>query len=331
VPKQVRGGWGLRAIAQELKRRKVWRVAAVYVVVAIGVIAAASDILPRLLLPDWTVTLVVVLAILGLPLALVLAWGYDLTREGIVRTEAMADAQPSVSAETSGRSIAVPSLKTPPRLSLAVLPFQNMSSDPENEYFSDGITEELLNTLAKVPGLHVAARTSSFAFKGRATPIAEIAAALQVAHVVEGSVRKVGNRVRITAQLISAADGYHLWSESYERDLGDIFALQREVAGAVGGVLEAGLTHGWDKALTAQRSVVGEAYDHYLRGRFCYHRATREDLERALTHFEQALLLDPTLALAYSGICKTYALLGDAYISPKEGPGARPQPCGSLV
>jgi serine/threonine-protein kinase len=164
----------------------------------------------------------------------------------------------------------------------------------------------------------VAARTSSFAFKGKAVPIAEIAGALHVAHVVEGSVRKAGNRVRITVQLISAGDGYHLWSESYERDLGDIFALQREIAGAVGGALEVGLTRGWDRALTPERSVVSEAYDHYLRGRFCYHRATKADLERALGHFEEALRLDATLALAHSGICKTYALLGDAYVPPKE-------------
>jgi TolB-like protein/Flp pilus assembly protein TadD len=199
-----------------------------------------------------------------------------------------------------------------------VLPFQNMSADPENEYFSDGITEELLNTLAKVPGLHVAARTSSFAFKGKAVPIAEIAAALRVAHVVEGSVRKAGNRVRITVQLINAGDGYHLWSESYERDLGDIFALQREIAGAVGGVLEAGLTRGWDRALAPERSVVSEAYDHYLRGRFCLNRVTREDLERALEHFEDAIRLDPALAPAHSGVSKAYQMLADAYMPPLE-------------
>ncbi len=208
--------------------------------------------------------------------------------------------------------------KPPPRLTLAVLPFQNMSPDPENEYFSDGITEELLNTLAKVPGLHVAARTSSFAFKGKAVPIAEIAGALRVAHVVEGSVRKAGNRVRITVQLISAEDGYHLWSESYERDLEDIFGLQREIAGAVGSALEVGLTRGWDRALTAVGGVVAEAYDHYLRGRFCFNRGTREDLERALAHFEEALRLDRTLAVAPSGACVTYLMLADAYMSPLE-------------
>ncbi len=321
----------VRSFLKELKRRHVWHVAAVYVVVALAVIAAASDIPPRLLLPDWTVTLVIVLAILGLPLALVLAWAYDITREGIVRTEVMADSEAGVSAETSARPAAassvspapaapsaVPGPKPPARLTLAVLPFQNMSADPENEYFCDGITEELLNTLAKVPGLHVAARTSSFAFKGKAVPIAEIAGALRVAHVVEGSVRKAGSRVRITVQLISAEDGYHVWSETYERDLGDIFALQREIAGAVGAALEAGLTRGWDQALTPKRSVVSEAYDHYLRGRFFFNRGTREDLERALAHFEEALRLDGTLAVAASGACVTYLVLADAYMSPLE-------------
>jgi len=206
----------------------------------------------------------------------------------------------------------------PPHLSVAVLPFQNISADPENEYFSDGITEELLNTLAKVPGFHVAARTSSFSFKGKTVPVAEIGEALRVAHVVEGSVRKAGNRVRVTAQLISAENGYHLWSESYERDLGDIFALQREIAEAIGGALEAGLTRGWDAGLSAEKSVVTEAYDLYLRGRFFLHRMTREDLERSLQHFHEALELDPTLALAHSGICKAYGWLADAYMPPRE-------------
>ena len=315
MPDERASAGPVRSFLKELTRRHVWRVAAVYVVVGLGVIAAASDVFPRLLLPDWTVTLVVALAILGLPLALVLAWGYDLTREGIVRTEDL-PVPPSALVTAPRPSVVLPS--KPPRLTLAVLPFQNMSPDPENEYFSDGITEELLNTLAKVPGLHVAARTSSFAFKGKAVPVAEIAGALRVAHVVEGSVRKAGNRVRITVQLISAEDGYHLWSESYERDLGDIFALQREIAGAVGGALEAGLTRGWDRALTAERSVVAEAYDHYLRGRFCFNRGTKEDLERALSHFMEALSIDPTLALAHSGICKTYLMLADAYVSPLE-------------
>jgi adenylate cyclase len=224
-------------------------------------------------------TLVIVLTVLGFPIAVVLAWAFEITPAGIERTQAEGEAE-------------VGERPSPPRLSVAVLPFENLSADPENEYFSDGTSEELLNTLARVPSLRVAARTSSFAFKGKSAAIGEIGGALNVAHVVEGSVRRVGDRVRITAQLIGVADGYHLWSESYDRELGDILMVQQEIAGSIGEALEAGLTRGWDKVLPARRRVDADAFDHYLRGRFCAHRLTREGIDRALEHFQEALSID---------------------------------------
>jgi len=298
-------GTGLRAFLAELRRRKVYRVAVVYAAVAFVIWQAAEIAVPGLNLPNWVLTLVIVLTVLGFPIAVVLAWAFDITPAGIERTQ------------VDGTAVAV-ERPPPPRLSVAVLPFENLSADPENEYFSDGISEELLNTLARVPGLRVAARTSSFAFKGKATSIGDIGGTLNVAHVVEGSVRRVGDRVRITAQLIDVADGYHLWSESFDRELGDILMVQREIAESIGETLEAGLTRGWEDVLHTGRRVDPRAFDHYLRARFCSQRLTRESLERAVRHYQEVLSIDPRFAPAYAGMATAHLWLGDAYLSPVE-------------
>ncbi len=297
-----------RRLLTELKRRRVYRVAVVYAAVAFVIWQAADFVLPAARLPDWTPTLVLVLTILGFPVAVVLAWAFDITPAGIERTVPGEVTPPPAEADRP----------SPPRLSVAVLPFENLSADPENEYFSDGISEELLNTLARVPGLRVAARTSAFAFKGKGASIGQIGGALNVAHVVEGSVRRVGDRVRITAQLIDTADGYHRWSEGFDRELGDILMVQREIAESVGETLEAGLTRGWEKVLPARRRVDPRAFDHYLRGRFCLQRMTREDLDRALEHFQQALSIDPGFAPPHGQIAWVYLLLADGYMAPLE-------------
>jgi adenylate cyclase len=294
-----------RRFLTELKRRRVYRVAVVYAAVAFVVWQAAEIAVPGLNLPNWVLTLVIVLTLLGFPIAVVLAWAFDITPAGIERTQG----------EGAAEAVERPS---PPRLSVAVLPFENLSADPENEYFSDGISEELLNTLARVPGLRVAARTSSFAFKGKGTSICEIGGALNVANVVEGSVRRVGDRVRITAQLIGVADGYHLWSEGFDRELGDILMVQREIAESIGETLEAGLTRGWEKVLPARRRVDAAAFDHYLRGRFCLQRMTREDIDRALEHFQEAVSIDPDFAPSHAGVAWAYLFLADAYMPPLE-------------
>jgi len=328
----------------ELKRRNVVRVGAAYLVVAWLLIEVSDTIFPRLGLPDWTVTLVIALAILAFPLALFLSWAFELTPEGVKRTEdveptasvtpqtgrrldrfivvvllfviggllveriwfagsqdeapteaevaAMTEgpARPSTSAETAGDSV-IESAR-----GIAVLPFLNMSPDPENEYFADGISEELLNILARIEGLNVASRTSAFSFKGKNVPVAEIAQLLDVRHVLEGSVRKQGNRVRITAQLIDAESDTHLWSDTYERDLVDIFRLQEEIAQAITAALEDVL--GVQRVSVAAPTQDLEAYQHFLRGRNLFYQ--RQNMDQAIDDLQFAVDTDPGFAEAWA-------------------------------
>ena len=203
--------------------------------------------------------------------------------------------------------------------SIAVLPFMNLSSDPENEYFSDGITEEILNALVKVSDLKVASRTSSFAFKGHQGDIQDIAEKLKVATVLEGSVRKAGKRVRITSQLISAADSYHLWSETYDRELEDIFAIQDDIAQSIVGALKATLTGDEGEKLVVPATDNLEAYTLYLKGRFEYNKDTEAGLRQSLEFYEQALQHSPTYARAWAGIADSWMHLADDYVPPEQG------------
>ncbi|HEX6847383.1 MAG TPA: guanylate cyclase, partial [Chitinophagaceae bacterium] len=194
---------------------------------------------------------------------------------------------------------------------LAVLPFVNMSADPENEYFSDGITEELLNALTKVDGLQVTSRTSAFAFKGKNDDVREIGIKLNVDKILEGSVRKAGNRVRITTQLINAADGYHIWSENYDRDLTDIFVIQDEISSIIANKLRENLSlskQGEHLVKTPTKNV--EAYTLYLKGMHFHNKLTPADYYKAIDFFEQAILLEPNYAQAYAMVASTYSLLG---------------------
>ncbi|MGA2863077.1 MAG: adenylate/guanylate cyclase domain-containing protein [Verrucomicrobiota bacterium] len=195
--------------------------------------------------------------------------------------------------------------------SVAVLPFVNMSGDPDNEYFSDGVTEEILNALARTPGLRVAARTSAFSFKGKNEPVQKIGEALKVGAVLEGSVRRAGQRLRIAAQLISVADGYHLWSDTYDRKAEDVFAVQSEVAQRVQEVLKLKLLAESGPAALRGGTDNLEAYDLFLRGRYFWNKRTEADLERAIGYFQQAAEKDPKLALAYAGLGSCYAVLPD--------------------
>ncbi len=192
--------------------------------------------------------------------------------------------------------------------SIAVLPFANLSPDPENEYFSDGITEEIINALGHLPGLHVAARTSSFAFKGKSTGIGEVGARLRVATVLEGSVRRAGSRVRITAQLVNVADGYHLWSERYDRELDDIFAIQDAIARTIAHRLELALAGPAGDLLVTPPTESLAAYQLYLKGRYFWNQRGA-GLAKALDCFQQALLLDERFALAHAGVADAYTQL----------------------
>lgn len=205
-----------------------------------------------------------------------------------------------------------------PSNKLAVLPFVNMSPDPENEYFSDGITEELLNALTKVEGLQVTSRTSSFAFKGKNDDIRDIAISLNVDKVLEGSVRKAGNRVRITAQLINAADGYHIWSENYDRDLTDIFVVQDEISGIIANKLKENLTPSLNAAPLVKSPTKNiNAYTSYLKGLHYRNKLTPADARTAIRYFEEAITDEPNYALPYAMIAEAYSYLGSAgQVSP---------------
>jgi TolB-like protein len=196
--------------------------------------------------------------------------------------------------------------------SIAVLPFVNISADPEHEYFSDGISEELLNLLAQIPELRLISRSSSFSFKGKEIAIPAVAKQLNVAHVLEGSVRQVGNRVRITAQLIEARSDSHLWSETYDRERDDIFAVQEEIAMAIGNALKLKLSllEGETVQLTVIEAANTAAYDAYLQGRELIHRRDQESLEEAVRHLERSLRLDNDYAPAHAQLAIAIMLLG---------------------
>jgi adenylate cyclase len=290
---------GITRFYGELKRRKVIRVAIAYVVVAWIVVEVASVMFPNMLLPDWSVRLVVGLAILGFPVALVLAWAVELTPDGLKREVSSASAGPTGQARPAveGASKNVDSV--------AVLPFVNLSNDPDNEYFSDGISEELLNLLCKLPQLTVASRTSSFSFKGKHVDLPTVASQLGVDVILEGSVRRSGERVRITAQLIDARRDRHLWSETYDRDLKDVFAVQDEIARNIVKALELSLTPTEQRAIQKQASTTEmAAYDFYLRGRYFVERG---EFDHGLKMFEEAIELDPAFAHAWAGAADGYS------------------------
>jgi len=330
------------SVIAELKRRNVFRVAALYFVAG-WILLQVGDLLFGLLgLPTWTNKLLFAALVLGFVPALIFSWVYELTPEGLKR-EHEVERNASITTETARKldlivvgllvvAIAVVALerfipRTAPipaatdaaseassadapvqaaAKSIAVLPFVNISGDTANEYFADGLSEELLNLLAKIPDLRVAARTSAFKFKGEKIDVQEVAQKLNVAHILEGSVRKSGNKVRITAQLIKAADGYHLWSETYDRTLDDIFVVQDDIAGEVVKALK--LTLLGSTSVTRSRPVDPEAYNLALQGRFFLDRRGREDLERAVEYFRRSRERDPDYAPAWAGLSEAYSL-----------------------
>jgi TolB-like protein len=262
------------------------------------VIQLTATVFPLINVPSWATTLVVVLAAIGFPVATALAWAFDVTPDGVQRTHGSVAAAPRVPARASEKSI-------------AVLPFLNISADPENEYFSDGITEEIIDALSHVEGLQVAARTSSFAFKGKDVDIATIAERLGVATVLEGSVRKSGNQLRITAQLINAADGYHLWSERFDRDLEDVFAIQDEISHAIVAKLRGKLlTESEQEAARRRYTENLEVYNLYLQGRYYWTKRNQFGLSKSVGFFEKAVQLDPSYAPAHAGLADSYAVIG---------------------
>lgn len=328
----------------ELRRRNVYRVAVTYTVTGWLFAQVCDMLLPVLGLPEAATTAVIVLLALGLPVAVVFAWIYEATPEGFKRTADVAEEE-SVAVDTGRRLnlvtlaavalliatfFARPWLVSSPATgvasqvaeqgsvatgssrrtaSIAVLPFVDLSPDGDQEYFSDGISEELLNLLAKIPELEVTSRSSAFAFKGKDVGIRDVAASLGVAHVLEGSVRKAGSRLRITAQLIDTESDTHLWSETYDRELVDVFAVQDEISAAI--VTELGPLLGISDAPEPRspRSVDSAAYDAYLLGQHLLRIRTREKIEAAIVEFQRARALDPRYAPAVAGEALGWYLL----------------------
>jgi len=325
------------AVLTELNRRKVLRTVGAYAVAVFVVLQLMDAAVEPLRLPDWLPTLVVIVLILGFPLVFILAWQYEITPEGVKKTSTaglLTRAQNTLlfsmmmlgmvglgygfygyysnvfvmgGSTTPDLAVSEPRAFVAPENSIAVLPFTDMSQDGNQAYFSDGVAEEILNVLAKVDGLHVAARTSSFAFRGIDTDIREIGRLLNVSTVLEGSIRKSGEQIRLTAQLINVADGYHIWSETYDRKLDDVFAIQDEIASAIATALVdsfAGL-----QQKPAGRTSNLAAFEAYRTGRLHWWRRSPEELHKAITLFAQALEADPTYAPAYAAMADSWMLL----------------------
>ena len=293
----------LKKFLAELKRRRVYSVAVAYLVGGWALAQGIAQVLPVFDIPNWVVRLIVVLIVLGFPVALTLSWFFDVTRYGIVRTPDRASedrvevVEPFVSSEKS----------------IAVLPFNDLSPEKDHAYFGEGIAEELLGALAKVEGLRVAARRSSFWFQDKQAELSEIASKLNVRHVLEGSVRRDGNRVRVTAELLDASDGFTVWSETYEREMHGIFALQDEITRSIVDTLKLKLEI---SPPPVSRST--DAYDAYLEGLFYSDKSTEEALRKSLEFFYRALEKDPRFSRAWTGIAKAWLWLADVYVPPLE-------------
>jgi serine/threonine-protein kinase len=335
------------SLFSELKRRNVYKVAVAYAVVGWLVIQVTATIVPALHLPDGLTTAVVVLILVGFPVSLVIAWAFEMTPEGMKRT---ADVSPDevlprwsrrkFGAFVVGASVIAAALlayqffksatapatdqigatKPIPQKSIAVLPFLNLSADKNDEYLSDGMTEELLNVLTKVKSLHVPGRSSSFAFKGKNEDdiFRKVGEQLHVNTVLEGSVRKAGDKLRITAQLVNVADGYHLWSETYDRDMKDILAMESDVARRVVEALQVQLGVDEERAFAKKPTENPEAHRLYLLGRYHFAKFTRAGWTNAIHYFEQALQVDPNFALAYCGLADTYGWAGGQLMPGRE-------------
>ena len=274
---------------RELQRRKVYRLGVTYAVGAWLLAQVVTQIFPFFGVLNWAIRLIIILLILGFPVALVLSWAFDLTPEGIRRTDALPSA---------------PDLPDAPDKSIAVLPFENLSDDEQNTYFADGIQDDILSSLAKVADLKVISRTSVRQYRGGERNLREIGLALGVAHVLEGTVRRAGNRVRVNAQLIDARTDAHVWADTFDREMTDLFAMQSELAERIATELRANLSPQEKASLQVHPTVNLAAYDLYLRARDLFRWSgagdPRENGEKALQLLEEALERDPAFALAHS-------------------------------
>lgn len=330
----------MRSFVTELRRRNVIRAAAFYAASAWLLVQVATQVFPFFNVPNWTVRWIVIAAIVGFPFVLAFTWFYEITPQGLKR-ESEVDPDESISRRTGKKmdrwiiavmAVAIVFLLTNqfvlhkevktesagavPEKSIAVLPFADLSPNHDQEYFSDGVAEELLNALAKLKDLKVAGRTSSFSFKGRNDDLRVIGKALNVANVLEGSLRKQGDKVRITAQLIQVSDGFHLWSETYDGDLSDVFALQERIARAIADKLEVVLKGDSRERIVPVATTNPEAYALYLQATGIFNRREGARFNDGIAQLEQAITLDPKYAKAHArlaammAIAPTYTIVG---------------------
>jgi TolB-like protein/Tfp pilus assembly protein PilF len=332
-----------RNFFSELKRRNVYKVAVAYVVVAWLLIQAASILFPTFDAPAWTMKVLVALLVLCFPVALVLSWAFEITPEGI-KLESEIDPKKSITRKTGrkivGLTIAVAIVAAGlfvfqmvgrdgwarrsedgnsergrpgdasaiPAKSIAVLPFDNLSRDPDNAYFCEGVQDEILTRLAKVADLKVISRTSTQHFKSAPDNVQEIAKQLGVAHILEGSVQKAGEAVRVNVQLINGSNDAHLWADTYDRKLNDIFAVESDIAKNIADTLQAKLSGSEQQAIAARPTDNAEAHQLYLKGRFFWNKRTANDLKKSIDYFQQAIAIDPKYALGYAGLADAYVL-----------------------
>jgi len=325
----------LSSFFAELKRRNVHKVAVAYIVAGWALSQGIAQVFPVFDVPNWIIRLIVLFIIIGLPIALVLAWMFEITPQGIKRTET-ADAMPGTTRQrkhawiyivvvgaalsiglfflgryTAGNtaSAARTEAATVPQKSIAVLPFDNLSRDPDNAYFCEGVQDEILTRLAKVADLKVISRTSTQHFKSTPENLPQIAKQLGVAHILEGSIQKAANQVRVNVQLINALTDAHLWADTYDRKLTDIFAVETEIAKTVADMLQAKLTGSEQHVIAVRPTANSEAHQLYLKGRFFWNKRTGNDLKKSIDYFEQAIAADPNYALAYAGVADGYVWL----------------------
>jgi TolB-like protein/Flp pilus assembly protein TadD len=314
----------------ELKRRNVYKVAIAYGVVAWLLLQAASILFPTFEAPSWTLKVFVAVIALGFSIALIIAWAFELTPEGIKRTEVADEERTDRSRNRAWIYVMIvacalsiglfflgryTSSKTSegaeplPVKSIAVLPFENLSHDPDNAYFADGIQEEILTRLAKIADLKVISRTSTQHYKSAPENLPKIAKQLGVANILEGSVQKAGDSVRVSVNLIQAASDSHLWADTYDRKLTDIFRVESEIAKAVAETFQAKLTGSEEHTLSVRPTDNPVAHELYLKGRFFWNKRTGNDLKKSVDYFNQAIAADPKYALAYVGLADAYVLM----------------------
>ncbi len=325
----------MRSFFGELRRRNVLRAGALYIAGVWALAQGIAQLGPAFGAPEWLTRWFVIAGVIGFPFWIAFAWFYEITPEGL-KLESTLDRSESIAHRTGKKldrwiiallALAVVLLLTDrfvlhkdataivaqvPDKSIAVLPFLDMSAEKDQEYMSDGLSEELLNLLAQIPALHVTSRTSAFAFKGKSVAISDIARQLNVAHILEGSVRKSGNRLRITAQLIDARTDTHLWSETYDRTLEDIFSVQDEIAATVVAHLKIELLGATPKA----RETDPKAYALYLQARQLLRKGTAKNLEESIAANQQAVAIDPGYAAAWVGLAATYLAQANKGLKP---------------